>query len=99
MYLTAVLQLEDMFDGGGVTIDNYTIEIDGDMQLEISGPTYSIEVAYNTTLPYNITLSAHSCAGHSDPHLITISTKTRIDKEVYLLPCICVVTCHRFGGE
>jgi hypothetical protein len=61
---TAVLELGDMFDGGGVPIDHYIIQVDNGTQLETPGPTYSFDIMYNTTLSVNI--SAHNCAGYSD---------------------------------
>ena len=64
-YFTAVLDLGDMFDGGGVTIDHYIIQVNNGTQLEPAGPTYSFDIMYNTTLSVNI--SAHNCAGYSDP--------------------------------
>ena len=64
-YFTAVLELGDMFDGGGVSIDHYIIQVDNGTQLETPGPTYSFDIMYNTTLSVNI--SAHNCAGYSDP--------------------------------
>ncbi|CAI8012625.1 hypothetical protein GBAR_LOCUS8093, partial [Geodia barretti] len=64
-YFTAVLELGDMFDGGGVPIDHYIIEVDNGTQLETPGPTYNFDITYNTTLSVNI--SAHNCAGYSDP--------------------------------
>ncbi|CAI8040825.1 hypothetical protein GBAR_LOCUS22700, partial [Geodia barretti] len=63
-YFTAVLELGDMFDGGGVPIDHYIIQVDNGTQLETPGPTYSFDIMYNTTLSVNI--SAHNCAGYSD---------------------------------
>ena len=65
-YFTAVLQLGDMFDGGGVPIDHCIIQVDNNTQLETTDLTYS--VMYNGTLFVNI--SAHNCAGYSD--LITL---------------------------
>ena len=62
---TVVLELGDMFDGGGVPIDHYIIQVDNGTQLETPGPTYSFDIMYNTTLSVNI--SAHNCAGYSDP--------------------------------
>ena len=64
-YFTAILELGDMFDGGGVPIDHYIIQVDNGTQLETPGPTYSFYIMYNTTLSVNI--SAHNCAGYSDP--------------------------------
>ena len=64
-YFTAVLELGDMFDGGGVPIDHYIIELDNGTQLETPDPTDSFDIMYNTTLSVNI--SAHNCAGYSDP--------------------------------
>ncbi|CAI8047822.1 hypothetical protein GBAR_LOCUS26456, partial [Geodia barretti] len=65
IYFTAVLELGDMFDGGGVPIVHYIIEVDNGTQLETPGPTYSFDIMYNATLSVNI--SAHNCAGYSDP--------------------------------
>ena len=69
-YFTAVLELGDMFDGGGVPIDHYIIQVDNGTQLETPGPTYSFDITYNTTLSVNI--SAHNCAGYSDPFQLDI---------------------------
>ena len=69
-YFTAVLELGDMFDGGGVPIDHYIIQVDNGTQLETPGPTYSFDIMYNTTLSVNI--SAHNCAGYSDPFALEI---------------------------
>ncbi|CAI8056316.1 hypothetical protein GBAR_LOCUS30677 [Geodia barretti] len=66
----AVLELEDMYDGGGVPIDHYIIQVDSGTRLETPGPTYSFDIMYNTTLPVNI--SAHNCAGYSDLFLLEI---------------------------
>ena len=65
MYFTAVLDLGDMFYGGGVPIHHYIIQVEDGTQLEIPGPTYSFDIMYNTSLSVNI--SAHNCAGYSDP--------------------------------
>ena len=69
-YFTAVLELGDMFDGGGVPIDHYIIQVDNGTQLETAGPTYNFDIMYNTTLSVNI--SAHNCAGYSDPFPLEI---------------------------
>ena len=69
-YFTAVLELGDMFAGGGVPIDHYIIQVDNGTQFETPGPTYSFDIMYNTTLSVNI--SAHNCAGYSDPFSIEI---------------------------
>ena len=69
-YFTAVLELGDMFDGGGVPIDHYIIEMGNNTQLETPGPTYSVDVMYNETLTVNI--SAHNCAGYSDVIVLTL---------------------------
>ena len=42
-YFTAVLQVGNMFDGGGVPIDHYIIQVDNGTQLETAGPTYSFD--------------------------------------------------------
>ena len=63
-YFTAVLELGDMFDRGGVPIDHHIIQVDNGTQLETPGPTYSFDIMYNATLSVNI--SAHNCAGYSD---------------------------------
>ena len=65
---TAILLLGDMFDGGGVPIDHYIIELDNGTLLETTGPTYSLDIMYNTSL--SVSISAHNCAGYSD--LITL---------------------------
>ena len=64
-YFTAVLELGDTFDGGGVPIDHYIIQLDNGTQLETPDPTHSFDIMYNTTLSVNI--STHNCAGYSDP--------------------------------
>ena len=69
-YFTAVLELGDMFYGGGVPIDHYIIQVDNGTQLETAGPTYNFDIMYNTTLSVNI--SAHNCAGYSDPFSLEI---------------------------
>ena len=69
-YFTAVLQLGDMFDGGGVPIDHYIIQVDNNTQLETTDLTYSVDVMYNDTLFVNI--SAHNCAGYSDSFSLAI---------------------------
>ena len=60
-YFTAVLELGDMFNGGGVPIDHYIIQMNNGTQLETPGLTYSFDIMYNITLSVNI--SAHNCAG------------------------------------
>ena len=67
---TAVLELRDMFDGGGVPIDHYIIQLDNGTQLETPDPTHSFDIMYNTRLSVN--LSAHNCAGYSDPFPLDI---------------------------
>ena len=69
-YFTAVLVLGDMFDGGGVPIDHYIVQVDNGTRLETPGPTYSFDIMYNTTLSVNI--SAHNYAGYSDPFQLDI---------------------------
>ena len=69
-HYTAVLQLEDMFDGGGVPIDHYMIEDDNGTLLNTTDPTYRIDVDYNVTVLMNI--YAHNCAGYSDPIFLEI---------------------------
>ena len=59
-----------MFDGGGVPIDHYIIQLDNGTQLETPDSTYSFYIMYNTTLSVNI--SAHNCAGYSDPFPLDI---------------------------
>ena len=51
-----------MFDGGGVPIDHYIIQVDNNTQLETTDLIYSVDVMYNDTLIVNI--SAHNCAGY-----------------------------------
>ena len=67
---TAVLDLGDMFYGGGVPIDHYIIQVEDGTQLETPGPTYSFDIMYNTSLSVNI--SAHNCAGYSDPFSLVL---------------------------
>ena len=43
-HFTAVLELGDMFYGGGVPIDHYIIQVEDGTQLEIPGPTYSFDI-------------------------------------------------------
>ena len=69
-YFKAVLELGDMFDGGGVPTDHYIIQVENGTQLETAGPTYSFDIMCNTTLSVNI--SAHNCAGYSDPFPLEI---------------------------
>ena len=59
-----------MFDGGGVTIDHYIIEVNNGTQFETAGPSYSFDIMYNTTVSVNI--SAHNCAGYSDKQVLQI---------------------------
>ena len=59
-----------MFYGGGVPIDHYTIQVEDRIVLETPGPTYSFDIMYNTSLSVN--LSAHNCAGYSDPFTLDI---------------------------
>ena len=61
-----------MFYGGEVPIDHYTLFKwrTGHRQLETPGPTYSFDIMYNTSLSVNI--SAHNCAGYSDPFLLVL---------------------------
>ena len=44
--ITAVLELEDMFYGGGVPIDHYTIQVEDGTVLETRGLTYSFDIIY-----------------------------------------------------
>ena len=46
-YFTAVLELGDMFYGGGVPIDHYIIQVEDGTVLESPGPTYSFDIMYN----------------------------------------------------
>ena len=64
-HYTAVVQLADMFDGGGVEIDHYNSQLDNGTLLRTPGPTYSVTVFMN--------ISAYSCAGHSEPFILEIS--------------------------
>ena len=70
-YFAAVLELGDTFDGGGVPIDHYIIQLDNGTQLETPDPTHSFDIMYNTTLSVNI--SAHNCAGYSDPFPLDVA--------------------------
>ena len=69
-YFTAVLELGDIFYGGGVPIDHYIIQVEDGTVLETPGPTYSFDIMYNTSLSVNI--SAHNCAGYSDPFTLEL---------------------------
>ena len=86
-----------MFDGGGVPIDHYIIQVDNGTQLETPGPTYSFDIMYNTTLSVNI--SAHNCAGYSDPFPLPIvydpGLVLHICKGNMHSPVLMVI--HRFG--
>ena len=66
-----------MFNGGGVPIDHYIIQVDNGTQLETPGPAYSFDIMYNTTLSGNI--SAHNCAGYSDPFPLMIQYNPQYD--------------------
>ena len=59
-----------MFDERGVPIDHYIIQVDSGTQLETADPTYSFDIMYNTTL--SVIISAHNCAGYSDPFPLEI---------------------------
>ena len=67
-HFTAVLELGDMFYGGGVPIDHYIIQVEDGTVLETPGPTYSFDIMYNTSL----SVSAHNCAGYSDPFTLDV---------------------------
>ena len=82
-YFTAVLQLGDMFDGGGVPIDHYIIQVDNNTQLETTDLTYSVDVMYNDSLFVNI--SAHNCAGYSDLISLTLEYNPGIESILNLL--------------
>ena len=71
-----------MFDGGGVPIDHYIIQVDNNTWLETTDLTYSVDVMYNDTLFVNI--SAHNCAGYSD--LITLKLEYDLGIESTLKP-------------
>ena len=43
-----LLYIGDMFNGG-VPIDHYIIEVDNGTLLEVAGPTYSLDIIYNTS--------------------------------------------------
>ena len=90
-YFTAVLQLGDMFGGGGVPIDHYIIQVDTDTELETTGPTYYIsKLPYHTTLLVNI--SAHNCAGYSDP----IMFEVHYDQGIHFLHILIPITLACF---
>ena len=61
------LELGDTFDGKGVLIDHYIIQLDNGTQLETPDSTHSFDIMYNT-----INISAHNCAGYSDPFPLDI---------------------------
>ena len=61
-----------MFDGGGVEIDHYNLQLDNGTLLTTPGPTYSVhDVPYNVAVFMNI--SAYSCAGYSNHFILEIS--------------------------
>ena len=87
-YFTAVLELGDMFDGGGVPIDHYIIQLDNGTQLETPDPTHSFDIMYNTTLPVNMSNERHShkTAGlrmYGDPYSPYLSQS--LETAIYLL--------------
>ena len=84
---TAVLELGDMFDGGGVPIDHYIIQLDNGTQFETPDPTHSFDIMYNTTLSVNI--SAHNCAGYSDPFSLDIHHCNVDNKHFSFLHSFC----------
>ena len=93
-YFTAVLELGDMFDGGGVPIDHYIIQVDNGRQLETAGPTYSFDIMYNTTLSVNI--SAHNCVGYSNPFPLEIEYEQGWAKT----KCMCCSTvCNNYPTD
>ena len=50
-----------MFDGGGVPIHHYIIQVDNGTQFETPGLTYSFDIMYNTTLTVSEHLSQKLC--------------------------------------
>ncbi|CAI8049919.1 hypothetical protein GBAR_LOCUS27476 [Geodia barretti] len=66
-YYTAVLKLGAMFDGGGVPIDHYIIQMVNGTQFETQAPLTVLTSCTHTTLSVNI--SAHNCAGYSLFHV------------------------------
>lgn len=65
-YFTATLQLADMFDGNGVSIDCYTVRVEeDDEEFKSTGPTYELDIPHDTIQTVSIT--AHNCAGNSNP--------------------------------
>ena len=83
-YFTAVLQIGDMFDGGGVPIDHYTLfkwTTTHSWKLQTS-LTVLISCIYNDTLFVNI--SAHNCAGYSD--LISLTLEYNPGRESIIKP-------------
>ena len=76
-----------MFDGGGVQIHHYNIQLDNGTLLRTPGPTYSVDVAYNVTVFMNI--SAYNCAGYSDSFVLEISKgQMWLLNYYYVLPCL-----------
>ena len=85
-----------MFDGGGVPIDHYIIQVDNNTQLEITDLTYSVDVMYNDTLFVNI--SAHNCAGYSDLISLTLEYDPGIESTLnLLLSYIIMMTTQLFS--
>ena len=80
-HFTAVLQLGDMFGGGGVPIDHYIIQVDTDTELETTGPFLTLR--YRTTLLVNI--SAHNCAGYSNPVTLELHYNHTLNQGIVFL--------------
>ena len=78
-YYTAVLQLGDMFDGGGASIVHYFVQI-FKTTVEITDLTYSVDVMYNDTL--YIVLLAQNCAGYSS----YVITALQYEPGIYIMP-------------
>ena len=69
-YFTAVLELGDMFDGGGVPIDHYIIQLDNGTQLETPDPTHSFDIMDNNPL-YEMRIMSNERHSHktAGPHV------------------------------
>ena len=89
-HFTAVLELGDMFYGGRVLIDHYIIQVEDGTVLETPGPTYSFDIMYNTSLAVNI--SAHNCAGYSDPFSLVL----QYDKGIHQLQTLANINISKF---
>ena len=93
-HYTAVVQLADMFDGGGVQTDHYNLQLDNGTLLRTAGPTYSVDVANNVTVFMSI--SAYNCAGYSDSFFLEISKGCRTQSNKYYICITMPIYYHKY---